>query len=130
MKRILRMFLVMAVLLAFVPCVYATSYDLLKTNFAQGGNPTNTKAIIGSGQLYTGPCRILSVNFFSSTAGDYAAIYNTVDPSYPIADLEFEMGIAANNTNAQPYCPQAPFDKGIRVLSSSATSVTTVVFDY
>jgi hypothetical protein len=129
MKRVMWFFLVVA-MLAFTTCAYATSYDLLKTNFAQGGNPTNTKAIIGSGQLYTGPCRILSVNFFSSTAGDYAAIYNTVDPTLPIADLEFEMGIAANNTNAVPYHPDAPFDKGIRVQSTNATAVTTVVFDY
>ena len=129
MKRVMWFFLVVA-MLAFTTCAYATSYDLLKTNFAQGGNPTNIKAIIGSGQLYTGPCRILSVNFYSSTAGDIVGIYDTVDTSYPIVTLEFEMGISANTSNAPMYSPNAPFLNGIRILSSSATAVTTVVFDY
>ena len=128
MKRVLWLFLIL--MLAFTTCAYATSYDTLKTNFAQGGNPTVPKAIIGSGQLYTGPCRILSVNFYSSTAGDMVGIYDTVDPTCPIATLEFEMGISANTSNAPMYSPNAPFLNGIRILSSSATAVTTVVFDY
>jgi len=130
MKRVLRLFLVLVLMLAFTTCAYATSYDLLKTNFAQGGNPTNKKCIIGSGHLYTGPCRILSINFFSAAAGDIVGIYDSDDPIYKITDLEFEMGISANFTNAPPIYPQAPFVKGIRILSTSATSITTVVFDY
>ena len=130
MKRILQLFLVLVMVLAFVPCVYATSFSTLQTDFANGGNPTVPKAIIGSGQLYTGPCRILSINYFSTTSGDLVAIYDTIDPALPIATLEFEMGISANNSSAQLNCLQAPFEHGIRVQSTNAASVTTVVFDY
>jgi hypothetical protein len=129
MKRgLLFLSLVMVMVLVFIPCVYATNFDTLKTNFAQGGNPSITKTIVGSGQIYVGPCRIISINYFSSTAGDKAAIYNTADPYYPY-DLEFEMGISANNTSDKIY-PNAPFENGISIYSSSLTSVTTVVFDY
>jgi hypothetical protein len=128
MKRVMCLFLVF--MLAFTTCAYATGYDTLKTNFAQGGNPTAVKAIIGSGQLYTGPCRILSVSFYSSTAGDTIGVYDTVDPGFPITDLEFEMGIAGNTSNPPAYHPNAPFLNGIRILSTSATAVTTVTFDY
>jgi hypothetical protein len=103
---------------------------MLATDFAQGGNPTKTRCIIGSGQIYTGPCRIISVNFYSLTAGDKIGVYDTVNAGYPITDLEFEMGISANTSSAPPYYPQAPFVNGIRVLSTNANSVTTVVFDY
>lgn len=119
---------------AFVLCLgvpaFATSYQTLATDFAQGGNPTKTKAIIGSGQLYTGPCRIISVNYYAATAGSTVGIYDTVDTRYPITDLEFELGTSANTCNAPAYHPNGPFLNGIRVLSTLATAVTTVVFDY
>jgi len=125
-----KVWLFLAFILFFTAYAHATSIDSLKTNYAQGGNPTKIYSIIGSGQLFIGPCRLLSASMFSSTAGDIVGIYNTVDPRYPITDLEFELGISANNTNSAPINPNAPFENGIRVLATNANSITTVVFDY
>lgn len=88
------------------------------------------KSQIGSGQIYTGACRLLSVDFTSATAGDTIGIYDTTDSSYPIDTIEFELTIAAN-TSTLPYDAKgAPFVNGIRILSTNANSFIGIVFDY
>lgn len=113
----------------FAACAQASSLSMMTTDFAQGGSSQQMKSIIGSGQVYVGPCKIISVLFKSATAGDLVGVYNTIQTRYPITDLEFELIITANNSNV-PYYPNGPFTNGIRVLTTSATSVTTFVFDY
>ena len=123
-----RFILAIVFVLMMVSLSFAATAATLETNFSQGGNKTQTRAIIGSGQLYTGPCRIISINYFASTAGSYAGIYNTINTGYPIADIEFEMGTSANNSSVSAL--GGYFNNGIRVLSTNATAVTTAVFDY
>jgi hypothetical protein len=126
MKRLL----LLLFLLLFPVCAHAADYTSLSTHYSEGGNQSDKFCIIGSGQVHIGPCRVLSINFFSSTAGDLVGIYDTTAVGYQITDLEYELGISANNTNAPSIYPNAPFVNGVKVLSTNANSLTTFVFDY
>jgi len=89
---------------------------------------------LGSGQMYTGTCRILSINVFGQTAGDNAAIYDDIAGSLTILStdtyLEWELGITANKTSAFVDAKGAPFERGIYIKASAETVLTTITYDY
>ncbi len=103
------------------------------------GAPNGIKMQTGSGVVYTGACRVLSVSLYGATAGDTIGIYNTsaaeqaqykIGP-YPIEDLEFELGISANTSNAPTWDAKgAKFNFGIKILATVSTTKTSVIFDY
>ncbi len=91
--------------------------------------------VTGTGQAYVGNINVKSINFFSSTAGDRIAVYNANIATGPVVDseLEFEVGISANNSsNPGPYLgvDGMNFGAGVYIASSSATAITSVLFDY
>lgn len=86
-------------------------------------------SITGSGQIYTGACRVFGINFYSTLAGDTVGVYNTPNNIMPASGLEFELGISSNNSSQTLYLKGAMWD-GIRIWSTNASSYTTVMFDY
>lgn len=89
-----------------------------------------TTYIIGSGLIYNGACRVLSVNLFSGTAGDNIAVYDLVAQPTNMYQLEFEIGISANNSSQSFDAKGTSFVNGIYVYTATATALTSVVFDY
>ncbi len=93
--------------------------------------PKGIQRATGSAQLYSGSCRVKLINFFSDTAGDRVAVYNYGGTGVMDAtELEFEIGISANNSSQSVDAGGTTFSNGIYVTSNSATAITTVTYDY
>jgi len=89
------------------------------------------KTIVGSGLVYAGACNVLSINLFSDTAGDNITVYDLIANPSNQYQLEFEIGISANNSSQPVDAKGAPFSNGIYIFASDATNaVTTIIFDY
>lgn len=90
------------------------------------------RSILGTGVVYAFPCKVLSINVFGDTAGDYVGIYDmSGTPINNQYNLELEIGIAVANTSTFYDAKGAPFNNGVYVMATDAThTVTTVVFDY
>lgn len=122
-----------------VPPVMVTNSDGSKEVVVSStGQLTTTKksratlSRVGTGQLYVGSCAIQSINFWSSVAGDSGGVYDiTTITTGPVttAELEFEIGISANNSSVPVPANGSPIVRGIYVCSSS-NAITTVVIDY
>src|SRR3990167_1775951 len=79
---------------------------------------STVKSQTGGGQFYTGGCRVLGISIKGVTAGD------------DIRDLEFELGISANNSSTFIDAKSATFYRGIDILAVASTIVTSITFDY
>lgn len=114
-------------------------------------NPNGLVSRTGSGEIYDGDCRLLSIHAFLDDLNNpgIIGIYNTGPTvqeeyylgGYPILDLEFEFEIGLSaallgvyNVPGQVHVDfkGAPFDRGIKVLCDAATSgaIITAIFDY
>jgi hypothetical protein len=122
MKKFLLVLAVIGLLLAFVSQGFA-GYTIKNRGIT----------ITGSGQIFTGSKIVKAIVYFSSVAGDHAGIYQADASTGPItsAELEFELGITANNSNAYLYFGEEGINlSNLYVGSSSSTAITTVVYDY
>ncbi len=89
------------------------------------------KSQIGSGQIFTGTCRLQKISMYSDTAGDNIGVYDTTNSAYPATSLELELGISANTSSASIDVGGAPFANGVRILASDGTNtLITIVYDY
>ena len=148
MKRIL--ILMVLLVLGFVVLAYAVPPMTItnpdgSTVYSEGtslkisNRAKVVKSQVGSGQLYTGACRILGISIRGATAGDNIGVYDysvtnnsgiDIEKPYDTRDLEFEVGISVNNSSAFVDGKGAPFQYGIRILNSIGTTFTSVIFDY
>jgi len=93
------------------------------------------KSQTGSGQVYTGTCRVFTVNMYSDGTGDMIHVFNSI-LQHPVVNnslllLEFEIGIAANTCSNSYDAKGATFSNGIFVTASDNTNTrVTVVYDY
>lgn len=145
MKKIL-VFLGLVLLIASIGyCAPVTIIDPAgqsSAEVADGGlRGPHSKAMArqtGSGQFYSGSCRIQSVTIYSATAGDMVGIYDYSDANksgtdvtvYDIRDMEFELAISANTSSFYADLKGAKFSYGVLLLATNANSVISVVFDY
>jgi hypothetical protein len=144
MKKVLLLILVLVFMSYFACLSIAAPVTIIDPNGQSQVNVTNgaskqaakaskTLSITGNGQLYTGTGNIQSINFHSAAAGDSAAIYDISDiltGPLTFAELEFELGISANNSSTSVSANGAPIKNGIYVTTKDATAITTVVIDY
>lgn len=87
----------------------------------------------GTGQAILGSSNVKAINVFSTVAGDRVAIYAANISAGPltVSELEFEIGISANNSSVTVYTGTDGLDLGsIYVASSNESSVTSIVYDY
>src|SRR3989338_1803155 len=99
---------------------------------------STVKSQTGGGQFYTGGCRVLGISIKGVTAGDNIGVYDTSVATksgsdisgYDIRDLEFELGISANNSSTFIDAKSATFYRGIDILAVASTIVTSITFDY
>lgn len=116
--------------------IYGKSLSSSGINKIVAGSTVQSQ--IGSGQLYTGACRILGLSIRGATSGDNIGIYDdsVLNKSgsdvgiYDIRDLEFELGISANNASTFVDAKGATFSRGISILATASTIVTSITFDY
>ena len=116
--------------------IYGKSLSTAGINKIVAGSTVGSQ--IGTGQFYTGGCRILGISIRGATSGDNIGIYDdsvltksgTDVGIYDIRDLEFELGISANNASAFIDAKGATFSRGISILTTASTTVTSITFDY
>jgi hypothetical protein len=83
----------------------------------------------GTGQIYSGECRLYTVTLYSDTAADMIGIYDMATGTKDF--LEFELAISANTSSVSANFFGAKFEKGIYIKATDGTnSVVGVVYDY
>lgn len=90
--------------------------------------PRYSKTITNSAIISAIPVRVYTVNIYSDTAGDLAAIYAENTP--PVAYLEFEIAIAANTSSKSINLSGLKLPELYIALSDTTNSLVTVTYDY
>lgn len=103
---------------------------------AYRASPNSTTA-----QIYSGSCRVLSVNFYHATAGSVCGVYDFdvrygspdsvvgYDPTHVYTTgLEFELATAVNTSSISYDAKGAEFTYGIYIVADGG--LVSVVYDY
>lgn len=118
--------------------VMVLSLVIMGNVYAVDQTADHIKQVTGSGLAIGNPSGILGISLKGTTAGDTIGVYDDSDThrsgpdvgNYDIRDLEFELSISANNGFVHLPCYGAPFARGVRILSTASTTVTSITFDY
>lgn len=123
----------------FVALAIVLSLVMAGQSYAIDEVADNVKAQTGSGSFFVGPVGLLGISIRGATTGDNVGIYDYGDTSHrsgngvvpgDIRDIEFELGITANNGSAFIDAKGAPFRYGIYIQASVSTILTSITYDY